>query len=156
MHFGYEASVCGGIPIIQSLRNDYVGDRITNIMGIINGSTNYILSKMQLENLDFDSVLKTAKELGYVEADPSADIEGYDARSKLIILTRLCYGKQVKESEVYTKGISQINEIDMNEAKAMDCSIKLLAYSSLNKERNEINMFVSPVYILYLLLLLLI
>lgn len=122
-------------------------------MGIINGSTNYILSKMQLENLDFDSVLKTAKELGFVESDPSADVEGYDARSKLIILTRLCYGKQIKENDIYTKGISQINEIDVNEAKGMNCSIKLLAYSSLNKENNEINMFVSPVYIKYFLII---
>ena len=101
----YEASVCGGIPIIKSLREGFVGNRVTHLYGIVNGTCNYILTRMKLEGADFASVLKDAQAQGYAEAEPSLDIDGYDAQHKIGILASLAHGFWVKPEDIYVEGI---------------------------------------------------
>ena len=125
----FEAAVAGAIPIIRPLKQSMTGNHITEIMGIVNGTTNYILTKMAKEGSDFDVVLKEAQELGYAEKDPTADVEGYDACRKIAILTSLVCGKTVDFEEIHTEGISKITPEDIAYAKAMGRSIKLLATS---------------------------
>lgn len=126
VNFLFEASVGGGIPIIRPLNQSLTADEIMEITGILNGTTNYILSQMHDYGYDFDTVLKKAQELGYAERNPEADVEGYDACRKLAILTSLAYGKQVDYEDIYTEGITKITAEDMKYADAMDASIKLL------------------------------
>ena len=128
-NFFFEASVGGGIPIIRPLNHSLSADEITEITGILNGTTNYILSKMSDEGLDFDSVLKDAQEKGYAERHPEADVEGYDACRKIAILTSLAFGRQVDFEDIYTEGITKITDKDIKYAKAMNKSIKLLGTS---------------------------
>lgn len=128
-NFFFEASVGGGIPIIRPLNHSLTADEITEITGILNGTTNYILSKMSEEGLDFDSVLKDAQEKGYAERHPEADVEGYDACRKIAILTSLAFGKQVDFEDIYTEGITKITDLDIKYAKALKKSIKLLGTS---------------------------
>ena len=125
--FQYEASVAGGIPIINGINENLTANKINELFGIVNGTTNYILSKMELENLDFDEVLEEAKQKGYAEADPTSDIDGYDAQYKLAILASLAFGTKVKVNDVYREGITKIKPIDMKYASDFGMSIKLLA-----------------------------
>lgn len=134
INFLFEASVGGGIPIIRPLNSSLTADEIQEITGILNGTTNYMLSKMTFEGLEFDDVLKDAQSRGYAEADPTADIEGYDACRKIAILTSLVCGQQVDFEEIYTEGITKITAVDIRYAKAMGRTIKLLATSRKTEE----------------------
>lgn len=134
INFLFEASVGGGIPIIRPLNSSLTADEIEEITGILNGTTNYILSKMTFEGLEFADVLKDAQSRGYAEADPTADVEGYDACRKIAILTSLVCGQQVDFEDIYTEGISKITADDIKYAKAMGLVIKLLATSKKTKE----------------------
>lgn len=134
INFLFEASVGGGIPIIRPLNSSLTADEIQEITGILNGTTNYMLSKMTFEGLEFDDVLKDAQSRGYAEADPTADIEGYDACRKIAILTSLVCGQQVDFEEIYTEGITKITAADIRYAKAMGRAIKLLATSRKSEE----------------------
>ena len=125
--FNYEASVAGGIPIIKGIDESLTANKIETLYGIVNGTTNYILSKMELEDADFDDVLKEAQEKGYAEADPTSDIEGYDAQYKLAILASLAFGSKIDVKNVYREGITKIEAVDMKYAKEFKMGIKLLA-----------------------------
>ena len=125
----FEASVGGGIPIIRPLNYSLTAEKIESITGILIGTTNYILSKMEKEGADFDAVLKRAQERGYAERNPEADVEGYDACRKIAILSSLMLGENVDYRKVYTEGITKITATDFAYAKEMDMSIKLLAMS---------------------------
>lgn len=127
VNFLFEASVGGGIPIIRPLNQSLTADEIYEITGILNGTTNFILSKMKDENLDFDVVLKEAQELGYAERNPEADVEGHDSCRKIAILSSLAFGRHVDYEDIYTEGITKIIKLDMDYAKAMHMDIKLLA-----------------------------
>jgi len=140
----YEAAVAGAIPIIRSMRESLAGDQITRVMGIVNGTTNYILTKMAEEGRDFNDVLKEAQALGYAEADPTADIEGHDAAAKAALLASLAFHSTVTIDEVYCEGISAITIDDVNAAKAMGSVIKLLAIAELTL-KDEISVRVHPV-----------
>lgn len=129
LNFLFEASVGGGIPIIRPINSSLTADVVEEITGILNGTTNYMLSKMTFEGSEFDDVLKDAQAKGYAEADPTADIEGHDACRKIAILTSLVCGKQVEFEEIHTEGITQISATDIKYAKAMNRVIKLLASS---------------------------
>ncbi len=129
VNFQFEASVGGGIPIIRPLNQCLTADVIEEITGILNGTTNYMLTKMEVEGADFDAVLKDAQDKGYAEKDPTADIEGHDPCRKIAILTSLVCGKQVDYEDIYTEGITKISATDFKYAKAMNRSIKLLASS---------------------------
>lgn len=129
VNFMFEASVGGGIPIIRALNSCLTADRIEEISGIVNGTTNYIMTKMAEDGCSFDEVLKDAQEKGYAEKDPTADVEGYDAGRKIAILTSLIAGQQVDFEDIHTEGISRITATDMLYAKKMGRVIKLLATS---------------------------
>lgn len=126
---GFEASVGGGIPVIKSLREGLVANKILSIMGIMNGTANYILTRMTDEGIDFDSVLKEAQEHGYAEADPTYDVEGIDTAHKLAILMTMAYGMKITHHQVVTEGISSITPLDIEFAREFGCRIKLLAIS---------------------------
>ncbi len=123
---GFEASVGGGIPIIRSLTEGLAGNRLTSIMGIMNGTSNYILTRMTQEGRDFSDILEEASREGYAEADPSLDVEGIDAAHKLVIMVNLAYGTPLPMSAVYTEGIANISTIDMTFARELGFTIKLL------------------------------
>lgn len=125
----FEASVGGGIPIIRPLCTSLAQEHIESITGILNGTTNYILSKMENEGADFETVLKRAQEKGYAERNPEADVCGYDAGRKIAILTSLAYGKNVDFADLYVEGITQITKIDFAYAKKLGTTIKLFAKS---------------------------
>ena len=129
VNFQFEASVGGGIPIIRPLNKCLTADEIEEITGILNGTTNYMLTKMANEGADFDVVLKDAQEKGYAEKDPTADIEGHDPCRKIAILTSLVCGQQVDFEDIHCEGITKISAIDFKYAKSMGRSIKLLASS---------------------------
>ncbi|GAW93246.1 homoserine dehydrogenase [Calderihabitans maritimus] len=122
----FEASVAGGIPIIRPLKECLAGNRIEEVMGIINGTTNYILTKMTTEGSDFEEVLKQAQELGYAEADPTADVKGYDAARKIAILASIAFGTRVTFRDVYVEGITEISREDIEYARELGYVIKLL------------------------------
>ena len=129
INFLFEASCGGGIPIIRALNSSLTADEIDEITGILNGTTNYMLYKMSTENCDFDTVLKEAQAKGYAEADPTADVEGADACRKIAILSSLAYGKFLNYENIYTEGITKITPADMEYAKELGMTIKLLATS---------------------------
>jgi homoserine dehydrogenase len=142
----YEAAVAGAIPILRPLRESLVGDQVHRIMGIVNGTTNYILTKMDEGGTAFDDALKQAQELGFAEADPTADVEGIDAASKAAILAGLAFHSRVSDADVYREGITKITATDVKVAKAMDMVIKLLAIAELTPE-GEISVRVHPALI---------
>lgn len=144
-NFLFEASVGGGIPIIRPLNQSLTADEITHITGILNGTTNYILTKMSKEGLDFDTVLKEAQELGYAERNPSADVDGFDACRKIAILASLAYGYNVDYEEIYTEGITKITDVDFKYANKMNRSIKL--FGKANKTDDKFYAYVAPVMI---------
>ena len=123
----YEAAVAGAIPLLRPLRESLAGDRINRVIGIVNGTTNFILSRMDETGAGFDEALAEATELGYAEADPTADVDGYDAAAKAAILAGLAFHTRVTMSDVHREGIGDISAADMAGAKAMNCTIKLLA-----------------------------
>ena len=129
INFLFEASVGGGIPIIRSLNSCLTADEIEEITGILNGTTNYMMTKMADEGSEFEDVLKDAQNKGYAEKDPTADVEGYDACRKIAILTSLVCGQQVNFNEIHTEGITKVSAADMKYAKQMGRVIKLLASS---------------------------
>ena len=143
--FQYEASVAGGIPIINGINESLTANKINTLYGIVNGTTNYILSKMELENLNFEDVLKEAQDKGYAEADPTSDIEGYDAQYKLVILSSLAFGTKINPENVYREGITKINSIDMEYASSFGMVIKLLAIAK--EENGELELRVHPTMI---------
>ena len=129
VNFMFEASVGGGIPIIRPLNSCLTADEIEEITGIVNGTTNYMMTKMAEQGAEFDDVLKDAQDMGYAEKDPTADIEGYDSCRKIAILTSLVCGQQVDYEDIHTEGITKITATDIRYAKAMNRKIKLLATS---------------------------
>lgn len=122
-----EAAVAGGIPVIEPLKQSLCANRLQTVTGIVNGTTNYILTRMQTEGSDFDAVLADAQKLGYAEADPTADIDGFDAADKISILASLAFGGRIKLAEVYREGIRQISAADITYAEKLGFVIKLLA-----------------------------
>lgn len=128
----FEASVGGGIPIIRPMNTSLAPESIERIMGILNGTTNFILTKMAKEGAEYAAVLKEAQELGYAERNPEADVEGHDAGRKIAILSSLMTGKTVKFADVHTEGITKIDTLDFEYAKKMGKSIKLIAMSEKN------------------------
>lgn len=142
VYFAYEAAVAGAIPIIHPLMEEVFFNDIYEISGILNGTSNYILSKMEREGLDYDEVLKEAQELGYAEADPSADVEGLDALRKIRILSSLAYRAKISEDEIFTFGIDKVKKSDFDFAKDLGYSLRLLGKSSLSD--GKINISVMP------------
>ena len=145
INFLFEASVGGGIPIIRSLNKSLTADEITEITGILNGTTNYILTKMTDESVDFDAVLREAQQKGYAEQNPSADIDGYDSCRKIAILLSLAFGKHINYEEIYTEGIRNITQEDIQYARKMGRVIKLLATAKI--ENHQVFACVSPVLV---------
>ncbi|MBM6826699.1 homoserine dehydrogenase [Mordavella massiliensis] len=143
INFLFEASVGGGIPIIRPLNSSLTADEIEEITGILNGTTNYMLTKMFYEGADYDSVLKEAQANGFAERNPEADVEGYDACRKIAILSSLISGQQVDFEDIYCEGITEITVEDMKYAKAMGAAIKLLA-SSKRYSGNRLHAIVAP------------
>ncbi|HHX84530.1 MAG TPA: homoserine dehydrogenase [Actinomycetales bacterium] len=123
----FEAAVAGAIPVIGPLRRSLAGDQIERVVGIVNGTTNYILSEMESTGADYAETLAEAGRLGYAEADPTADVEGYDAAAKAAILASIAFHTRVTAADVYREGISRITSDDIESARDMDCTIKLLA-----------------------------
>ncbi|QKF80713.1 homoserine dehydrogenase [Halarcobacter ebronensis] len=140
--FEYEASVAGGIPIINALRDGLTANNILSIRGIMNGTCNYMLTKMINEGIDYDTILKEAQELGYAEADPTFDVGGFDAAHKLLILGSIAYGIDVKPEDILIEGIQNISSEDIDFAKEFNYSIKLLTIAK--KVDNEIELRVHP------------
>ena len=142
----YEAAVGGAIPILRPMRESIVGDHVHRVMGIVNGTTNYILTKMDEEGSAFADVLKEAQALGFAEADPTADIEGHDAAAKAAILAGLAFHSRVTSTDVYCEGISKISARDVAVARDMDHVIKLLAIAELTSD-NQVSVRVHPTLI---------
>jgi homoserine dehydrogenase len=130
----YEAAVAGAIPILRPLRESLAGDRVTRVLGIVNGTTNYILDKMDSSGAGFAEALGEAQELGYAEADPTADVEGFDAAAKAAILASLAFHSRVTASDVHREGISDVTAADIASAKEMGCVVKLLAICELRAD----------------------
>jgi len=135
----YEASVAGGIPILRALVEGFSSDRITKLMGIVNGTTNYILSKMSQEGADYADVLKEAQALGYAEADPTSDVEGFDAARKMAILATLGFHVPVKLEDVDVKGISSVTKEDIAYGKQLGYEVKLLGLARRDGEAIEVS-----------------
>ncbi len=141
----FEASVGGGIPIIRPMNTSLASDKLERIMGILNGTTNFILTKMDREGVSYEEVLKEAQELGYAEKNPEADVEGHDAGRKIAILSSLMTGKTVSFSDVYTEGITKIDTRDFTYAKKYGRSIKLIAMAETSwEEESCVNAMVAP------------
>ena len=145
VNFQFEASVGGGIPIIRPLYECLMGEQIQEITGILNGTTNFILTKMDKEGASFDAVLKEAQELGYAERNPEADVEGYDTCRKIAILTAMATGKEVDFEDIQTEGITKITDVDFKYADKMGTSIKLFGTSRMNGD--QVFAWVAPLMI---------
>jgi len=141
----FEASVGGGIPLIAPFKRDLIANDILTIKAIVNGTTNYILTQMSQMDVDFDVALKQAKKLGYAEANPSNDIEGYDARYKLAILATIAFGIPVSPDDIYCEGISKLKARDFRYAHELNYAIKLLAIA--RRTGNEVEVRVHPVFV---------
>ncbi len=129
VNIGFEAAVCGAIPIIKTLQECFTGDIVLSVSGIMNGTSNYILTQMQNEKLEFEEALKLAQENGYAEADPLLDINGGDAGHKLILLIKLAYGADVSKDDLSITGIQNITKEDIDFASEIDAKIKLICYA---------------------------
>ncbi len=143
VNFLFEASVGGGIPVLRPMAQCLAANQINSVKGILNGTTNYILNKMIVDNMDFDTALSLAQEKGYAEKDPTADIEGHDACRKVCILASLAFGKHVYPEQVYTEGITNITLGDVEYADGFNCVIKLIG-STERLEDGKINASVRP------------
>ena len=142
----FEASVGGGIPIIRPLRYCLIGNNIEKIAGIVNGTTNFILTKMFEENMSFETALKLAQDLGYAERNPSADVDGFDAQRKICILSSLASGKHIYPDDVHVEGITGILPEDVAAAASLECTIKLIAYSK-KLEDGKLHVIVAPMLV---------
>ena len=129
----FEAAVCGGIPLIRPLRESLRGEPINRVLGIVNGTTNYILTKMTEESMTYADALAGAQRLGYAEADPTADVEGHDAAAKLAIIASIAFGQKVVASDVYCQGISAITPADISIANRLGFAVKLLAVAEVDE-----------------------
>jgi homoserine dehydrogenase len=145
VHIGFEASVGGGIPIVKALKEGLVGNRIIAIYGILNGTTNYILTKMLEESMDFSHALALAQKQGYAEADPSLDIDGWDSAHKICILSMIAFGRYVPFEEVYVEGIRDLDLLDLELGKELGYTLKLLAISKRRDTSMEVR--VHPTFI---------
>lgn len=145
IYFSYEAAVAGAIPVIHPIMEEAFFSDMSKIQGILNGTSNYILSKMELEGSSYDEVLKEAQELGYAEADPTADVGGFDAMRKIRILSSLIYNAKIKEDEIFTFGIENVKKSDFDFAKERGYSIRVLAKSELANDK--INISVIPTFV---------
>ena len=145
VNFLFEASVGGGIPIIRPLYRCLMGEKIQEITGILNGTTNFILTKMDKEGTSFDRALKEAQALGYAERNPEADVEGHDTCRKIAILTAMVTGREVDYEEISTEGITGITDVDFRYADAMGTSIKLVGSSRM--ESGRVHAWVAPLMI---------
>ncbi len=134
----FEAAVAGAIPIVRPLRESLVGDEITRVMGIVNGTTNYILDQMATQGVSFSEALVEAQQLGYAEADPTADVEGYDAAAKASILASLAFHTEVRGSDVHREGITTLTREDMEAAERLGCVVKLLAVATVAGDQEEL------------------
>ena len=141
----FEASVGGGIPIIEPLKHSLTGNEITSVMGIVNGTTNYMLTRMTEDGLDYDTALAEAQDLGYAEADPSADVDGFDAAAKIAILASIAFNSRVTLDEVNTEGIRSLTPTDVENAAEMGYAVKLLAIA--NRTPGGIDVRVHPTMI---------
>jgi homoserine dehydrogenase len=140
----FEAAVCGGIPLIRPLRESLRGEPIKRVLGIVNGTTNYILTKMSEEGQSYADALAGAQALGYAEADPTADVEGLDAAAKVSIIASIAFGCNVVASDVYSEGISKISAADIAIAKRLGYAVKLLAIAEFDKSNGDISVRVHP------------
>ena len=138
LDFYFEGSVGGGIPIIRPLKESLAANKITEVMGIVNGTTNYILTKMALQGRDFAEVLAEAQKAGYAEPDPTSDIEGYDAKYKIAILASIAFTSRVNVDDIYCEGITKIGSRDIENADELGYTIKLLAIAKRNGEKMQI------------------
>jgi homoserine dehydrogenase len=140
----YEAAVAGAIPVIRPLRESLAGEQIVRVMGIVNGTTNYILTRMEEKGDDYDDVLREAQELGLAERDPTADVDGHDAAAKAAILAALAFGLDVVDADVYREGIGAVSAADVAYAKQLGYSVKLLAIAELVDGGPEVSVRVHP------------
>ncbi len=143
VNFYFEASVGGGIPVIRTIHHNYAGENLTEITGILNGTTNYILTKMRESGAGFEETLKEAQRLGYAERDPSADIDGHDTSRKTAILLSMASGKRCKHEEIYTEGIRNISDIDIAYAAKLGLNIRLLGSAQVLE--NKYFAYVAPI-----------
>lgn len=143
----YEAAVCGAIPVIRTIREGFAGDTILSISGIMNGTSNYILSRMQEENLTFMDALKLAQKAGYAEADPTLDIEGGDAGHKLTLLTGLAFGLRGHARELSFQGIQDVTQADIRTAAELDCVVKLICHARRDDESGTVYAAVAPMMV---------
>lgn len=141
----YEASVGGGIPLLRGLSDGLVSDRIQQVMGIVNGTTNYILTKMDKEGQSYEDALQKAQELGFAEADPTADVEGLDAARKMVILARLSFFTNVELDDVEVEGISNVSATDIDYGKKLDLTMKLIGFAS--RQDQQIDVSVEPTFL---------
>jgi homoserine dehydrogenase len=142
---GFEAAVCGAIPIIKTINESFTGDKILSVSGIMNGTSNYILTRMQDDKLEFNEALKLAQEIGYAEADPTLDINGGDAGHKLILLTKLAFGIDISMNELSITGIENITKEDIDFANEIDARIKLICYAK--KKNGDVYAAVKPMIV---------
>src|SRR3954463_8124349 len=143
----FEASVAGAIPLLRPLRESLAGDRVHRVLGIVNGTTNYILSRMDETGAGFAEALEEATALGYAEADPSADIDGFDAAAKAAILASLAFHTRVTAADVHREGIADVTAADVASAKRMDCVVKLLAIAEVASDGRSVGVRVHPAMI---------
>ena len=146
VQFRFEASVGGGIPLVGAVNEHLCANEFTELLGVLNGTTNYILTKMSEENLAYEDALREAQALGFAEADPTDDVEGYDVANKLSILTSLVFGVRVRPEEIPTRGISKLKKEEFEDASKNGCVVKLLA-SAFRKPDEEIECFVQPTWL---------
>lgn len=130
----YEAAIAGGIPLIMPLKTIMAGNKISKIRGILNGTTNYILTKMDVDGASYEDVLKEAQELGYAETDPTGDVEGFDAMYKITTLSTIAFGRRVKLQNVYREGITKVRADDMRKANELGYKIKLIALGNIDEQ----------------------
>lgn len=142
----YEAAIAGGIPLIMPVKTILAGNKITQIKAILNGTTNYILTKMDVQNASYEDVLKEAQDLGYAEADPTGDVEGFDAAYKITTLSTIAFKQRIKFENVYREGITKISPEDMKAANEMGYKIKLIAYANID-ENNRADVRVHPMLV---------
>jgi homoserine dehydrogenase len=140
----FEAAVCGGIPLIRPLRESLRGEPINRVMGIVNGTTNFILTKMSELGADYQVALAEAQQLGFAEADPTADVQGHDAAAKIAIIASIAFGTTVRADDVYAEGITKITAADITIAHKFGFAVKLLGVAELDKESSKLSVRVHP------------
>ena len=151
LHLGFEASVCGGIPIVETIKTSLAANNIISLAGILNGTSNYILSEMTTKGLSFEEALQGAREKGYAEDDPTLDVEGIDAAHKLALLIRLCWGVEYPFEQLPVKGISSVAKVDIDSARTFGYRIKLIAQAKVHGDALEAAVFPAFVHESYLI-----